>query len=627
MKKQSLQYFILLMGFALVGLVALQIYWVNVAWQVNQERFKQGVHDALNEVAHKLEQKEILYLTQQQDQEPLTLDEILQISLDSQTLSPSVVENISPPKKELNPDINAYQSLLHFNFPQQSISIARSFQEPSHFLMYQDSFQRKKLFEMQFSEKSNFYKTDASFMEFKIYPFATDLSNKVNQIINFSHLQSIQIQDNQVQMNYNKLNEKTSSVQNRIVSQKDASDIQQISPNKLDYEYYKANGLQVPDKNIVRITTKSDLITHLVEQIKEKSQDIENRIDPKVLDSLLKAELSNRGITVPYQFTVEIRPRRDDQAEYLFVKHEEQKHEILENGYPVRLFPTEWFGSPAWLYVHFPNPQSFILKNTAWVLGSSLLFIGLIVFCFATAIFIILKQKKLSEITHDFINNMTHELKTPISTVSLACEAIQDPDIRLMPTQVDRYLKIIQEENDRLGHQVEKVLQIAVLDRGDFQLKIEHVDIHQIIDRAIHHISIQVENRQGTITTNLRASPSEVKADEGHLLNIILNLLDNANKYSPQLPQIRVQTYQDAKGVFIEIQDKGCGMNRETIKKVFDKFYRVPTGNLHDVKGFGLGLSYVKSMTEAHSGEIFVKSELNKGSTFTLFFPFEKTVP
>jgi two-component system phosphate regulon sensor histidine kinase PhoR len=345
------------------------------------------------------------------------------------------------------------------------------------------------------------------------------------------------------------------------------------------------------------------------------------------LDSLLKAELSNRGITVPYQFTVEIRPRRDDQAEYLFVKHEEQKHEILENGYPVRLFPTEWFGSPAWLYVHFPNPQSFILKNTAWVLGSSLLFIGLIVFCFATAIFIILKQKKLSEITHDFINNMTHELKTPISTVSLACEAIQDPDIRLMPTQVDRYLKIIQEENDRLGHQVEKVLQIAVLDRGDFQLKIEHVDIHQIIDRAIHHISIQVENRQGTITTNLRASPSEVKADEGHLLNIILNLLDNANKYSPQLPQIRVQTYQDAKGVFIEIQDKGCGMNRETIKKVFDKFYRVPTGNLHDVKGFGLGLSYVKSMTEAHSGEIFVKSELNKGSTFTLFFPFEKTVP
>ncbi len=617
MKKQALQYFILLMGFALVGLAALQAYWVSVAWQVNQEKFRQGVHAALNEVAHKLEQKEILYLTQ--EEAPLDLQEVLQIRLDSQMLStgqPTLPLHIETSHTQAMDTSMHYFRLQHSLFlPKKGFSIHKYPQK--HRLSLSQVGPKQYLAGGQPWAKSSL---EIAALEFQLSPNFYQFEKQINQL---KYIESIQIQDESLKIKYQTQQERALDFSKKIGLKKDASDRPLQAMSKLDYEYYKANGIQVSDENTIRISTKSDMITYLVEQIKEKSQDIESRIDPKVLDSLLNAELHNRGITVPYQFIVETRIRRHDQASYLFVRHEEQKHQILEKGYPVRLFPTEWFGPPARLYVHFPATQNFILKNTAWVLGSSLLLIALVIFCFATAILIILKQKKLSEITHDFINNMTHELKTPISTVSLACEALQDPDIRLMPSQVDRYLQIIQEENDRLGNQVEKVLQIAVLDRGDFQLKLAPTDLHQIIQQAIYHISIQVENREGSIQTVLAASAPEIEGDEVHLLNIILNLLDNANKYSTKPPEIHVQTYNNAKGVFIEIKDKGCGMGRETIKKVFDKFYRVPTGNLHDVKGFGLGLSYVKNMVEAHKGDISVKSELGKGSLFTVFLPYK----
>ncbi len=619
------------MGFALVGLVGLQAYWLNMAWQVNEARFKQGVHEALNEVARKLEQKEILYLTEEQAEAPLDLSEVLHIRLDSQQLPKQIrQENPTTPQQGLS--VNAakllasteqIRDLFTVKFNKQSFSLAQATRNSQHFFLYPHQHISKPLLEMRYrpihSSKNGFQ------LSVKTNPFFDSLAKKINQQ---GHIEQFSLQSQEILMEYVKEEKQkiTYPFSSQIISKKDAFDARINLPlATFDPKYYKADGKTSPSKQIVSISTKSDLIAHLVEQLKERSQNIEERIDAPTIDSLLKAELINRGINVPFQFTVEIRPRRNDQAEYLFVKHEEDKYQILEKGYAVRLFPTEWFSTPAWLHVYFPTSQNFVHINTAWVLGSSLLFIGLVIFCSATAILIILRQKKLSEITHDFINNMTHELKTPISTVSLACEAMQDPDIRLMPSQIDRYLKIIQEENDRLGQQVEKVLQIAVLDKGEFQLNIEPIDLHAAITQAIKHISMQVENRGGTIKTQFNAKPAQIEADEGHLVNIILNLLDNANKYSPNTPRISIATYNNSKGVFIEIKDQGQGMGRETLKKIFDKFYRVPTGNLHNVKGFGLGLSYVKNMLDAHKGTIQVKSELFKGSTFTVFLPYSNS--
>ena len=217
---------------------------------------------------------------------------------------------------------------------------------------------------------------------------------------------------------------------------------------------------------------------------------------------------------------------------------------------------------------------------------------------------------------------MTHEFKTPISTVSLACEALRDKQINYAEGMRERYLSIIHDENKRLGMQVEKVLQMAVIERKDFELKLETVNVHQIIEKALENVTIQVSKKGGRISKELSAINQTITADQMHLTNIIYNLLDNATKYSNNEPIIKVTTIDSAHGIFIKIIDKGIGMSKDVVNLIFEKFYRVPTGNLHDVKGFGLGLAYVKNMVEAHGGDIKVNSELEKGSEFTLYFPF-----
>jgi two-component system phosphate regulon sensor histidine kinase PhoR len=217
---------------------------------------------------------------------------------------------------------------------------------------------------------------------------------------------------------------------------------------------------------------------------------------------------------------------------------------------------------------------------------------------------------------------MTHEFKTPIATVSLATEALQDPDIRQNQSIVDRYVQVIRDENKRLGMQVEKVLQIASLDKKDFRIKFESADVHDIIEKALVNINISVEKRHGVITSQLLASNAIIEADKVHLTNIIHNLLDNANKYSPDAPVIHIRTENISTGIIIKISDQGIGMTKEAIEKIFEKFYRVSTGNVHDVKGFGLGLAYVKDIVDMHKGIVSVKSELGKGSTFKVYLPF-----
>jgi two-component system phosphate regulon sensor histidine kinase PhoR len=257
------------------------------------------------------------------------------------------------------------------------------------------------------------------------------------------------------------------------------------------------------------------------------------------------------------------------------------------------------------------------------LLGSAFLIL-LIIWMFSYTIATIFKQKKLSEIKNDFINNMTHEFKTPISTISLACEVLGDTTVEKSPQKLSNYVKVIKDENKRLGLLVENVLQTAVLDKGELKLKLKSLDVHEIIEDVLNNSYVQIENKKAEIEIEFDAIESIVSADRVHLSNIIYNLLDNALKYSTDNPKITIFTKSDNKGVYISVKDNGMGINKENQKRIFDKLYRVPTGNIHNVKGFGLGLSYVKAIIEKHGGSIFVESALGVGSTFTCFFPFKQ---
>ena len=218
---------------------------------------------------------------------------------------------------------------------------------------------------------------------------------------------------------------------------------------------------------------------------------------------------------------------------------------------------------------------------------------------------------------------MTHEFKTPIATISLAADSINNPMVISKPTMIERYADIIKQENKRMLNQVEKVLQIARLDKKDFELKITDLNLNDLVKVALENTRLRVNKRGGTITAYLKANKANIRGDENHISNVLHNLLDNAIKYSSDKLEIIIETIDMNKGVQIVITDSGIGMNKDDQKRIFEKFYRVSTGNLHDVKGFGLGLSYVKAITDAHRGKVYVESEIGKGSNFTVFFPHD----
>jgi two-component system phosphate regulon sensor histidine kinase PhoR len=257
------------------------------------------------------------------------------------------------------------------------------------------------------------------------------------------------------------------------------------------------------------------------------------------------------------------------------------------------------------------------------MLTTSAILMLLIMILFSFSINTIYRQKKLSEIKNDFINNMTHELKTPIATISLACEALSDPDMRTGEKAISNYVGMIRDENKRLGVLVENVLRTSIFEQGQMKLKVQQFDVHQVVLQAIANIDIQAKARNGQIVTRFYAKNSVVKGDQLHISNVVYNLIDNAMKYSEGSPRVEIETRDEDKYIAVSFKDHGIGISKENQGKIFDKLYRVPTGNIHNVKGFGLGLSYVKGVLEMHGGTVDVDSDIKKGSTFTIHIPIE----
>jgi len=368
---------------------------------------------------------------------------------------------------------------------------------------------------------------------------------------------------------------------------------------------------------IKRAQNLNEAFVRMAYEIETTPVPIEERVDADVLFRVLSDELFNKGILAPFEFAV----MKLDSVKAFPVTSTGFNTNDLDKKYAVRIFPNELLGESNFLLLQFPGRNIHLLKSMAWTLAGSLLLTVIILITFAITIFMILRQKKLSDIKSDFINNMTHEFKTPIATISLAVDSINSPKIIKEEKEVRYYTDIIKEESIRMNNQVESVLRMSLLDKHELEFNCIDSDIHELIVGAVSKAGLLLKERNGSIEIKAEAENSVFEIDPDHFTNAILNLLDNAIKYSENDPDILIVTKDTAKGISVSVQDHGMGMSKEVQQKIFEKFYRKTSGNIHNIKGFGLGLSYVKAIVDAVKGSISVKSEPGKGSTFKILIP------
>ncbi len=346
---------------------------------------------------------------------------------------------------------------------------------------------------------------------------------------------------------------------------------------------------------------------------------LKERVNFKILDQDLKAELMNNGINIPYHFTV---CTQDGREVYRCPDYTDDGVEFTYSQVLFRNDPSSKIGV---VKIHFPDINSYIYSSVRFMIPSVVFtFILLITFIFT--IVVIFRQKRYTEIKNDFINNMTHELKTPIASISLAAQMFNDESVVKSEKMMKHLIGVITDESKRLRFLVEKVLQMSMFDRKKASFKKKHLDLNEMVETVANSFSLRVEHTGGKVYVEIEAVDSDIYVDEVHFQNVIFNLMDNAVKYrKPNEPvNVYLKTWNDEQHLYFSVRDTGVGMKKENLKKIFEKFYRVHTGNVHDVKGFGLGLAYVKNVIDLHDGDIKVDSEYGKGTTFTIKLPIVK---
>lgn len=370
-------------------------------------------------------------------------------------------------------------------------------------------------------------------------------------------------------------------------------------------------------QDLEKVLQKTQLAKEVFSDFLFKERPILQRIQPGYLDSLIRKELADKGVNLTYSFGIQSSPKT---WSYISSPEIKQQKAVFEAA----LFPNDIHPSKNVLKIYFPDSGTYIWQTMGLSLAGSGLLLLVMIGCFYFAVLTILRQKKLALVKNDFINNMTHEFKTPITSISLATQLLQE---ELKPGKNEsmlRYLGIIKEENTRLGQQVERVLQTAQMEREEITLKRKSVDVAALIQHVAEINGPLLDSVNGVLSLQLADLPPHISLDEVHISNVLNNLVDNAVKYSPTNPKVEIKAREQDQGIVIEVKDQGMGMPKEALSNIFDAFYRVPTGNVHNVKGFGLGLSYVKKIVEAHGGKVNVKSKLGEGSTFEIYLPYVK---
>jgi len=519
MSKRIFVLLVVLMSIALIGIIAVQLFWIKTSIEMREEQFSTSVKFALSRVSENIQDREF--------------DEY--------------VEEYSPLFDEMR---QSKESTVRDYFFQQTDTV------------------RNEIFTFRQSIVENNFKSQIS-------PFDRDT-------INFKSF----------------VGKEETKVETYEFESKD---FKELSPKE---RIVKFERLDKYDK-----IQLEDVFNNVVPR-----RPIHKRVSTNEIRLNLDNELRARNIETDFEFSVF--------NDGLLTKVKSDKFKEKRGfTYKVPLFANGNIKTDYDLYVSFPDKKEYILSTISWILILSALFIFIIILTFASSLYQLIKQKRISEIKTDFINNMTHEFKTPIATINLAVDSIKNPKIISDKEKIIRYAEMIREENKRMHAQVENVLRISKLEKNQLDLSKDVVDLHDIIEAAVLHVSLIVSNKEGYINQHFNAKQSEILASQLHITNVITNILDNAIKYSKESPKIDIYTENAGNSIVVKIKDQGIGMNKNVQRKVFNKFYREQTGNIHNVKGHGLGLSYVKSIVERHQGSVFVESEKGKGSTFIVKLP------
>ncbi len=592
------------MSFALLGLVAFQAYWLGFMMETKKEQFSSDVRGSLEQVVRKLEKQELIILAQKQRDLQGQQDKLASMALELKAKRKAKL-----PKKDRVEASNSEQ--LADNFSPDHL-LNRELQRQFQLEIPNDIVYVRKSFVLpngQIAEITEEYQVNGGQNELNR---RLREEQQLNEIFGGPRPKSLN-EFNRPNKNrmLNRLNRR--QLENKIATEKTFSDLKKqnkIASKKVEDE----------KRALQKVLQKTEMAKEVFADFLFKERPIEQRVAPKYIDSLLARELKGKNIDLKYVFGIGSNQKK---SQYVYASSPILKNpEIQSATFFTPLFPNDLKNSNQLLQVYFPGQQEFIWQMMGFSFLGSALLLMIMIGCFYIAVNTILKQKKLAEVKNDFINNMTHEFKTPISTISLATQLIQEESAIAKNETILRYLGIIKEENIRLGNQVERVLQTAQMEKEEIILKKKELDIHMLIQHVADNINPIIHTNQGTLILNLDANPSLLALDEVHISNVIHNLLDNAIKYSSNQLHVEIQTESHDGQCVIKIKDQGIGMEKSVLESVFEPFYRVPTGNIHNVKGFGLGLSYVKKIVDAHGGKVKVESTIGAGSTFIISLPY-----
>lgn len=561
------------MGISILGIIAVQLVWMNNAIRVKNELFNRSVNEALNNTVNKLEDLHNFGVVNQ-----MVFDNTLSWAVRPDMVNETEGVPMPPPP---SPRVSYSNSSVFASHPPHVVRHLKPGEKP----------QRVEI-------KVNTSKDKKGTFRYEINTESIDDSDAISDDVHTSG-NAVFIFDTDT-----------------VIS--DVDSMYKISMVKIDSMITTLDTFNIIRPEIShRAQLKASRLKRMANQVvTEISEWDVRKIDEKQIQEVLEEELLNRNIPIPFEYGIfrdSILMNKEPVSDSL---------KLYETDYKLNLYPNDIIQKNLKLALWFPGRDKFIYRSLNWLLLSSFLFSLIILMTFGLSVFYILRQKKISEMKSDFINNMTHEFKTPIATISVATDSITNEKVVNDPEKIKYFAGMIKKENTRMNRQVEDILTIARLDRKDFEFVWEAIDVHELIKDAMQGIILQVEKRAGKINLELNANNPTITTDHIHCTNVVYNLLDNAMKYSVNPPEIKITTANKPKGVLISVEDKGIGMTKAVQSKIFERFYRQTSGNIHNVKGFGLGLNYVKAVLEANHGTIYVQSEPGKGSRFDVFLPF-----
>lgn len=585
MKRKSISLIVGLMTAALVGVMGMQYYFIRQSYVLQSQLFDESVKAALHIVAQKAEKREALQFINEQEQKDIHRRKVHA----EEHQRRARIEKLREQLAEQEMSFKAQQEEVLSRYP-AVVEIANEFFE---------TYVRSPV--VNNPVRYNFMASAGSLVQ----------NNQLEVYVQYESSSPKKARDDSVR--YFVLD----PIRNHtyIISLPPRTDRKLYAEMKRLEEQQK---LEQAALFFDAVTTQAGLIQNLANEFELAKRPLKQRIDSYFIEEELRKELRSREIDAPFNLEV-----RDGRNRLLYQLSNFETVPANASTYSASLFPNDMNRPPASMSIYFPNKQHMLLGNIQVMLFSSASLLIVLIGCFAFTILTILRQKKISEMKTDFINNMTHEFKTPVATIMIASESLKDPEIAQNQNRVDRLAGIIYDENVRLGNHIERVLNIARLDKGDLKLEMKEVDVNELIPVVVDSMGLQLQKKDSRVTQQMKAAYAVIMADELHLSNVLSNLIDNAIKYSKEdeYPDIAITTKNFGKNLVITVADNGIGMNRDQLSRIFDQFYRIPTGNRHDVKGFGLGLSYVHDIVKRLHGSVKVRSEKDRGTEFEITLP------